>query len=143
MSRSRTQGELDDVTAKNAELFICKLYNVSNVTTVNKAREILFVKSSAPEALPPTGDALSFHIQRAHYQSAVWRQANEQYPDLPEPETMGWRMEGAPLVPTLMSLPPVQDSCMELITCNCAKRCMSARCKCKKIPLALYCSMQV
>jgi len=126
------QGELDDVTAKNAELFIGKLYNVSNIITVNKAREILFVKSSAPETLPPTGDALSFHIQRAHYQTAVWRQANEQYPDLPEPETMGWRMEGASLVPTLMSLPPVPDLCMELITCNCAKRYMSARCKCKK-----------
>lgn len=83
------------------------------------------------QRLPPTGDALSFHIQRAHYQTAVWRQANEQYPDLPEPETMGWRMEGASLVPTLMFLPPVPDSCMELITCNCAKRCMSARCKCK------------
>jgi len=40
------QGELDDVTAKNTELFICKLYNVSNITTVNKAREILFVKGT-------------------------------------------------------------------------------------------------
>ena len=52
------RGELDDVTAKNAELFICKLYNVLNVTTVNKTREIMFVKSSAPMTLPPTGDAL-------------------------------------------------------------------------------------
>ena len=41
-----------DVTAKNAELFIYKLYSDSNVTTVNKAREMLFVKSSAPETLP-------------------------------------------------------------------------------------------
>ena len=49
---------------------------------------MLFVKSSAPETLPSTGDALSFHIQRAHYQAAVWRQANEQYPDLSELETM-------------------------------------------------------
>jgi len=44
---------------------------------VNKVREMLFVKSSAPETLPST----LFHIQRAHYQTAVWRQANEQYPD--------------------------------------------------------------
>jgi len=61
-----------DVTAKNAELFIYKLYNVSNVTKVNKACEMQFVKSSAPETLTSTGDALSFHIQRAHYQTAVW-----------------------------------------------------------------------
>jgi len=58
-----------DVTAKNAEY---KLYNDSNVTKVSKAREMQFVKSSAPETLPSTGDALSFHIQRAHYQTAVW-----------------------------------------------------------------------
>jgi len=32
---------------------------------INKAREMQF-KSNAPETLPLTGDALSFHIQRAH-----------------------------------------------------------------------------
>ena len=65
------QGELDEATAKDVELFICKVYNVPNASTVNKARAILFVKSCAPESLPPTSDALSFHIKRAHYQTAV------------------------------------------------------------------------
>ena len=123
------QGELDEATKESAELFICKLYNVPDVTTVNKARAILFVKSRAPESLPPTSDALSHHVKRAHYQTAVWRQAVKQYPP---PETMGWQLDGTSLVPILMSLPPVPDSCLEMITCGCTTRCMSARCKCKK-----------
>jgi len=61
-----------DVTAKNAELFIYQLYNDSDVTKVNKAREMLFVKSSAAETLPSLGYTLSFHIQRAHNQTAAW-----------------------------------------------------------------------
>ena len=129
------QGELDEETAKDVELFICKVYNVPNASTVNKARAILFAKSCATDSLPPTSDALSFHIKRAHYQTSVWRQANKQYPELPPPETMGWRLEGTLLVPVLMSLPPVPDSCIELISCNCITRCMSARCKCKRTNL--------
>ena len=125
------QGELDEATAKDVELFICKVYNALNASTVNKARAILFVKSCAPESLPPTSDALSFHIKRAHYQTAVWRQANKEYPELPPPETMGWKLDGTSLVPVLMSLPPVPDSCIELTSCNCTARCMSPRYKCK------------
>ena len=102
------QGELDEEAAKDVELFICKVYtvyNVPNASTVNKARAILFAKSCAIDSLPPTSDALSFHIKRARYQTSVWRQENKQYPELSAPETIGWRLEGTLLVPVLMSLP--------------------------------------
>jgi hypothetical protein len=126
------EGNLDEDSITNAELFICKVYNIPHVDKVDKARSIMFTKAQATEKLPPTTDALSFHIKRTHYQALVWRQAHIQYPKLPPPETMGWKLEEASLVPILMSLPPIPESCMELITCNCTTRCMSALCKCKK-----------
>ena len=125
-------GELKPETAKAAELFICRLYTVPNADTVDKARSQMFVKTHVPEALPPTSDALSLHIKRAHYQAAVWRQSHKQYPDLPRPEEMGWQMENNTLVPVLMTLPPVPESCMELISCSCTTKCMTVRCKCRK-----------
>lgn len=119
---------------KDSKLFVCKVYRAPNVTSVNKERELLFVQFRAPERLPPTSDSLSFHIRRAHYQTALWRHANKRY--LPPRETMGWRLEDSTLLPILMSLPPVPDYCLELISCT--SRYMSARCKCKKSRLRCF-----
>lgn len=83
------KGELTPETAKNAEEFVCKLYNINSVCTTDEARAVLFAKSRSPESLPPTSDALYFHIQRAHYQASIWRQAHLAYPEVPNLEEMG------------------------------------------------------
>jgi hypothetical protein len=83
------KGQLTDDTSKKAELFVCKLY-ISNCETADGARTIMFRKATAPENLPPSSDALSFHIKRAHYQASVWQQAHEK-PNLPPIESMGWQ----------------------------------------------------
>jgi len=129
------KGELTDEIAKDAEQFVCRVYKVQNVNTVDEARPILFIKSHAPESLPPTSDALSFHIKLSHYQAAVWRQAHLNYPDLPSPESMGWRYEDDFLVPVLMSLSPVPDACREVVSCGCNTGCGNLRCKCRKSDL--------
>ena len=126
------KGELTVEALKNAELFVCKLYNLNKVSTTDGARAILFNKSRSPESLPPTSDALHFHIQRAHYQASVWRQAHLAYPSVPNPETMGWKIEENTVTPKLMSLTPVPESCREIITCNCKTGCKTFRCNCKK-----------
>ena len=126
------KGELTAETHQNAEKFICKLYNLNDVSTTDEARVILFNRSRSPESLPPTSDALHFHIQRAHYQGAIWRQAHVAYPELPNPEVMGWKIEEATVQPVLMSLPPVPESCREVITCKCKTGCKTLHCKCKK-----------
>lgn len=64
-------GELTDNTIKDAEHFVCKVYGVPDMTSSDSARVKLFSKCKMPDALPPTSDALKFHIQRAHYQSMV------------------------------------------------------------------------
>ena len=126
------KGELTAETSQNAEQFICKLYNIKNVSKTNEARVILFNKSRSPESLPPTSDALHFHIQRAHYQAAVWRQAHLAYPVIPNPEGMGWKVEETKIKPILMSLSPVPESCQEIIACKCKSGCKTLRCRCKK-----------
>ena len=80
-------------TIQNTEQFICKLYKLTSVRNTNEARLILFNKTRSPESLPPTSDALYFHIQRAHYQATIWRQAHLAYPTIPNPESMGWKKE--------------------------------------------------
>jgi len=98
------KGELTSETSQNAEQFICKFYNLCNVSNTNEARVILFNKSRSPESLPPTSDALQFHIQRAHYQATVWRQAHLAYPEIPNPESMGWNVEGTKVKPTYINV---------------------------------------
>ena len=115
-------------------MFFCKLYGEINTNNINEVRLGMFVKGMTIERLPPTRDALKFHIQRVHFQTLVWRQAHLQYPMLPPPENMGWKMENNVLVPELMSLPAVPEACEELVTCGCTTGCKTARCGCKPNP---------
>ena len=133
--RLKVNGELTAETIQNTEQFICKLYNLTSVRNTNEARLILFNKTRSPESLPPTSDALYFHIQRAHYQAAVWRQAHLAYPTIPNPEGMGWKMEEGTLKPMLMLLSPVPESCKEVQACKCKTGCKTLRCRCKKANL--------
>ena len=86
----------------------------------------MFVKGITIERLPPTRDALKFHIQHVHFQTLVWRKAHLQYLLLPPPENMGRKMQNNVLVPELMSLPAVSDACEELVTCGCTTGCKTA-----------------
>ena len=129
------KAELTQNILNDAEIFVCKLYLNQEHKRVNDVRSTMFLKARSPESLPPTGDSLSFHVKRAHYQASVWRQADVQIPQLALPETMGWIKEGAVLKPQLMSLQPVPDSCTAIIFCGCKKQCQSLRCKCRNAML--------
>ncbi|KAG1683504.1 hypothetical protein GQR58_009959 [Nymphon striatum] len=82
-------GELTPRVLKDAETFICKVYSVHRITSCDKARVTLFCKCKSQESLPPTSDSVTYHIQRAHYQSMIWRQATSQQPHLPSATTLG------------------------------------------------------
>ena len=130
---------LSDHVLQDAESFFCKIYGANNADDIDEVRASMFVRGMTIERLPPTRDALYLHIRRSHYQTLVWRQAHLQYPILPQPEIMGWKMEGHYLVPKLTSLPPVPDACQELITCTCTTGCKTARCGCKPNPCTASC----
>ena len=130
------EGHCDEDEMKNAEKFICYLYNASSACSVNEARHLLFFKKGKPEALPPTSDALHHHIKRAHYQSIVWKKANHPVQELPSPCDWGWELTtDAGLKPVLMTAEAIPTSSLEMIYCNCRTQCKSQRCKCRKAKL--------
>jgi hypothetical protein len=103
--------------------------------TSDESRDLMFGKSKSPESLLPTSDALQLHIERTHFQASVWKQANVVKPVLPSPVTMGWSMDGDRLIPLLMTLDPVPQACLEMISCQCSTGCITLRCSCKKAKL--------
>lgn len=132
---------------QQVEKFVCQLYlRGTGITEINQVRKEMFLASKKSlDALPPTKDALDLHIQRANYQSLVWKQALTPVQDLPEVTSSGWIVnDGGDLRPNLMTLSPLPDACKELISCSCktvcGKRCGCVRaghktcitlCKCK------------
>ena len=125
-------GELKDETIKSSEAFVCRMYNVHNTDSVDAARHALFCRSGKSESMSPTSDALYFHLLRVHYQSMIWRNAHRAKPELSSPTEMGWKRGDSGLQPILMSLCPIPESCMEMISCACRKQCQTRRCKCSK-----------
>ena len=125
------QEPLTSATMTNAEKFICLVYGTFDDTT-DKARVSLFKKGVKQELLPPTSDAAQLHIGRSHLQAATWLKANKAFPQVPPAVNMGWKKRNGQLMPTLLTLAPIPESCMELLSCSCTSGCLSRHCKCLK-----------
>ena len=97
-------------------------------------RVLGLMKCSKLEYVPPTSDALLFHILRALFQARVWWLAHDPKPLLPNPydPKCGWHMCENALQPIPMSKDPVPESCIETISCNCNSECTTGRCQCLK-----------
>ena len=90
----------------------------------------LFVKAKrALEMLPPTRDALEFHVSRANYQAKIWISANNPIMDFDNNNptyTIGWKgLNG--LESVWKRLPAVPEACLELISCGFKTKCVSVR----------------
>ena len=122
---------LSKAVTEDAEKFICHIYKSSS-QNCDKARVKLFTKCHAPESMPPSSDAAQLHIQRANYQSLVWREACHPKPVIPSPTDSGWKLTDGLLKPVLTTLPPIPKACKDIVSCNCTNGCVSNRCSCKK-----------
>ena len=63
-------------TRKACEKFICSVYSKASKagTTADEMRYWMFYqKKQKNESLPPTTDSLRQHIDRANYQTTVWK----------------------------------------------------------------------
>ncbi|KAG1681488.1 hypothetical protein GQR58_011811 [Nymphon striatum] len=110
--RKLGSAKIDDRIIKDVERFVCKLYlKDTPMTSINEVRKEIFLKRYL-DALPPTKDALEFHIHRANYQSLVWHQCLEAVQQLPNPTSCGWMIddESGDLIPKLMSLSPLPNA---------------------------------
>ena len=75
-----------------------------NVENADEARCVLFKKTTSPDVLPPTSDALKYHILRAHYQALIWNLAYHPTPNIPELYQYGWKKKEKSLTPKWTTL---------------------------------------
>ena len=104
---------------------------------VNELRCHLFcAKNGEIEShqLPPCRDYLAQHVQRANYQAAIWQRCPEQNPAIPSPEGRGWKIEKEGNVDHLvvhwMTSHPAPQAILDMLACNCTKKCALPRCVC-------------
>jgi hypothetical protein len=123
-----------DVMAK-CEEFVCGLYTTDSKAgkSADSVRHYLFCqKGQRNENLPPTTDSLSLHVQRANYQSLVWRSALNAKQGLPSPDGLGWENKDDVLRPVLMTKAPAPTGLIELTSCRCKKSfCRRTACVCR------------
>ena len=84
--------------------------------------------------LPPWRDCLVKHAKRANYQVAIWKRCLEQDPQVWTPIGWGWKIEHedgvAKLVVEWMDIKAAPETILELLACNCAKKCVAPKCVC-------------
>ena len=78
--------------------------------------------------MPPNKDSLLKHIQRANFQSAIYKRSLQQRPDIPSPVDCSWKLhDDNELEIDWMNMQPAQESILELSTCTCEKVNMRSR----------------
>ena len=93
-----SSAECTDDAMKGAEKFVCHLYGYGNCESINEVRLKMFVKGKFTiESLPPTADALSYHLMRSDYQAFIWKTALTNFMDLPSPDEKGWTINDGKL----------------------------------------------
>ena len=102
---------ITDSDIAELEAFVCKLYGKPSYTKVDKVRydtvrQRFKSGSSTPltntdgidlSQMPPCRKVLllQLHIQRANFQTQIWRQASKSHPTLPKPEDNGWVIDSS------------------------------------------------
>lgn len=136
-----TEWNVSAALFEKLEAFTCLLYATKVSSTnfkVNDLRYHLFcAKNGEIEShqLPPCRDCLVQHAQRANYQAAIWQRCLEHNAAIPSPEGRGWKIEREGndvdnLVVNWMSGQPAPQAILDMLSCNCAKKCALPRCVC-------------
>ena len=109
-----------------AEQVVCKLYSI-NANSVNAARYAVFCTASSESNMPPTEDALKFHLRRANYQAAVWKRSDKARIDAPSPDGHGWKVDENSIEIIWTEKPIAPPTLLQLSSCKCVKsRCTYA-----------------
>ena len=127
--------ELSTDVFKKLQVFTCKLYSASTTTEdINILRHQLFcAQRGALESsqLPPCEDCLITHAMRANYQAGIWRGSLQQHLQVPNPVHHGWaRDDDGRLTVKWMQGSPAPDVVLQLLSCNCSRKCKLTECPC-------------
>lgn len=117
------------------QAFTCKLYTASTKTEdINTARhQLLCTQHGELESsqLPPCEDCLFMHAMCANYQAGIWRASLQQHPQVPSPLEHGWaRNDDGQLTVEWMRGSPAPEAVLQLLSCNCSRRCKLPECQC-------------
>ena len=119
-----------------AERFFCEAFR-SKHTNINEARYDMFCKKfTRTEDLPPTKDSLIQHVNRANYQTLIWKSALDLSDVAGSPVGHGWEKHGDDITPTLMTMECAPKSLLVVVSCGCVKSECRGRCSCQKAGLA-------
>ena len=90
-------------TLNCVEKFFCKAFR-SKRTSIDETRYAMFCrKSTKTEALPPTKNSLIHHVNRANYQTLIWKSALDPNANVGSPIGNGWKKDGTLILPVLMT----------------------------------------
>ena len=100
------------------------------------------------ETLPPSTEAFTENVKRAHLQTCIWKAATSLDPPALNPQEYGYVKDESMkiLLPTTVpvGVPLAPDNVLKLIKCNCAgdKRCRTTKCSCNRsnLPCTVFCS---
>ena len=105
LSRFGTSETIDKNDLLKLEAFVCKLYGKPLYESVDKVRfdkvrqsfkcsRSLLSSTNGIDLsqMPPCKTVLLLHIQRANFQTLIWRNASISNPELPKPENNGWTL---------------------------------------------------
>ena len=84
--------------------------------------------------LPPCRDCLERHAERANYQAAVWKRCLEANPHIPTLVGRRWVLkqenETEQLAVHWMEGKPAPEAVLDLLACNCKRKCERPSCIC-------------
>jgi hypothetical protein len=140
-----------------ATKFIAACYGQPKATSMSEARIGVWTAqigkpgmARVPKltSLPPTTEAFSENVKRAHLQTFIWKNALQLQPQKLEPTDYGWMKEASmkSLQPTTVPVdtPLAPSNILKMIRCTCSSEtpCKSSRCGCNRanLPCTMFCS---
>ena len=86
-------------------------------------------------SLPPTTEAFTENVKRAHLQAAHWKASIEGIVPPIDALTHGWEHDGSYLKPTTVLEGTLSASVavLEMMRCGCASGCKGGHCKCSAV----------
>lgn len=131
-----TEWKLSDELFARLQKFTCHMYSRNPVTSdINDIRYGLFCAKRGDvdsSQLPPCANTLRKHCQRANYQAGIWRRSLQGCPQIPSPFDHGWKLEDDQLQIDWMTSEPAPKAVLELLSCQCRKKCELPQCTCLK-----------
>ena len=113
---------------------MCQMYRDEQASSFDTIRAKIFLTSNKPEKTPPTSDAAKLHIAHDFLQASKWSNASVTMNNcLPTPYSSGgFLVKEGKVILVMMTLEPIPQAGIEVITCEYKSDCQTRRFCCFK-----------